>query len=109
MSRATDIEVLQAIAAAGEQGAVQTRDLSALDAFEDMLIRLEEGRIYELTPKQRRWLDEVAARAGIDERCGDSDEDQDPEPVRFTGGSIPRGREVDLNVGPKVTRPPGRR
>lgn len=78
------------------------------DAFEDMLIRLEEHKQEMLTPKQRKWVNEKAELAGIEPSAGPV-EDEGPDPVRFTSGAVPRGKEVTVNVGALPLKPPGRR
>jgi hypothetical protein len=101
--RASDIRVLREIRATDD--GEDARDVQ--EAFEGMLIRLEEGQ-GTLSPKQRKWVNDVARRLEIEPSIGPED-DEGPEPVRFTSGEIPRGKEVELNVGPLPLKPPGRR
>jgi hypothetical protein len=72
-----------------------------LDAFQDML----DGMKGPLTSRQREWLAKVEERLGADGEVADADEYLN----LISTGQAPRGREVTINAGPKVLRPPGRR
>lgn len=73
----------------------------ATNAFGVMLTDLQSGDWRELTPKQRAWLNNVADKLDIVE----------PAKNLMSGGTVPRGKEVDLP--PVLTRlplkPPGHR
>jgi hypothetical protein len=74
---------------------------SVAAAFRDMLGRLADGYYDELSPKQCAFLKTVYERVFS----------VDVAPVLMSGGTIPRGREVEL---PEVLknlpmRPPSRR
>jgi hypothetical protein len=93
-----------------EQGAIDRRKLqAAIDDpecpekarcdFEDMLSRIHPdfGEYESLTDRQRGYVDGVLQELGIDER----------DPAE-RNASVPRGREVDLKLGPRPLAPPGR-
>lgn len=77
-------------------------------AFDDMLEKLEAKLGSVLSPKQRRWVNQVAVQNRIEPSPGPED-DSAPEPVRLTAGEIPRGKEVALLVKDKPLKPPTRK
>ena len=83
--------------------------LDVPEAFYEMLVRLEEGRMRVLSPKQRKWANAFAERSGWIEPSDGPEEDGGPEPTRLTDGPVPRGREVEIMVKDKPLRPPTRR
>jgi hypothetical protein len=78
------------------------------DALESMLLRLDERRQDTLTPAQRKWVNDVAARNQVAPSVG-PEEDDGPEPTRLTAGEVPRGKEVAPMFAKGPLRPPGRR
>ena len=99
--RASDLRVLRALS----RGNLDDEEIP--EAFEEMLIRLEERRAEVLTPKQRRWVNSVARRIIDDESTGP--EDGGPESTRLTPGVVPRGREVAPLFVKGQLKPPNRR
>ena len=100
--RDEDLRCLRALCAEIEED-----DGDSAEAMRDMLARLERGLPF-LTARQRRYVNDVAERHGIDGADGPSEEGA-PEGARFTAGAPPRGREVPSLVGALPLRPPGRR
>ena len=105
--RASDLRVLNVLLG-DEENHLSLELATTINAFADMLIALQEGRRETLTPKPRKWVNDVAEQVGIEPSLGPTD-DGGPEPVRFTSGDVPRSKEVELNVGPRPLKPPGRR
>jgi hypothetical protein len=102
--RNRDLRVLRELC---EEGEVEGTSLDVPEAFYEMLVRVEERGLV-LTPKQRKWVNDVAAKSGFIEESAGPEEDGGPEPACFTDGPIPRGKEVELLVRDKPLRPPAR-
>jgi hypothetical protein len=75
-----------------------------VEVFADMLDRIVE-RHSVLTPKQRKWANDVAERLGVEPSEGAEEAIAD---TRFTEGAVPRGREVESLVTGRASKPPGR-
>jgi hypothetical protein len=103
--RQSDLRILRELC---EEGEVEGTSLDVPEAFYEMLVRLDERMQETLTPKQRKWVNAVAARSGFIEESEGPEDDGGPEPTRLTSGPVPRGREVPILVRDKPLRPPGR-
>jgi hypothetical protein len=68
-------------------------------AFPDMLHALERGGQEQLTEAQREAVVRSCERLGVAEEYENA----------WSAGTVPRGKDVTVNVGPKVLKPPGRR
>lgn len=68
-------------------------------AFPDMPHALEKGGQEQLTEAQRDAVTRSCERLGVAEDYENA----------WSAGTVPRGKEVTVNTGPKVLRPPGRR
>lgn len=98
--RSEDLRVLREIDAYDD-------DESVPEAMLEMLNRMEDKLINTLSPKQRKWANDVAKRFDIEPSEG-PEEDNEPEPVRLTDGDVPRGAEVELLVKDRPLKPPVR-
>ena len=81
------------------------RVLREIEAMLEMLNRMDDKLINTLSPKQRKWANDVAKRFDIEPSEG-PEEDNEPEPVRLTDGDVPRWAEVELLVKDRPLKPP---
>jgi hypothetical protein len=101
--RDEDLRVLR------ELGELADDDEEVPEAMVEMLNRMEDNLLRTLSPKQRKFVNDVAKRFKVEPSDGAEEDPDEPEPVRLTAGEIPRGAEVELLVKGRPLKPPGRR